>query len=353
MSTEPDNKAIAIPKPALRGGGNVMAIVPQTFEDTMRISRAVVMAGLAPAALVGTKTGDDAASAVAIAIMSGAELGLQPMVSLRSFTVINGKPALYGDGLINVVRQSGRVAYLRTGCDTRDGKLVGWCEAKRNDTDEDKRVEFSQDDAIRAGLWTDTAKIKKFKANGESYEKANDSPWYRYPQRMLAWRAAGYCLRELFGDVLGGIRDEFEMREIEGVEEMRDITPPSRPTPPTPPPEDDEPETVTDTPETENASPDASVAEETASESVSDILTRIEDTLATAQTKAALDELWTELAPNDDLPDDEDYSLAGAIYERHAARIERKALEAAGQTTMFPGDLLPETVAAVKNGNTP
>lgn len=217
------------PKPPLRAGGNVMSIVPQTFEDTMRIGRAVVMAGLAPAALVGTKQGDEAASAVAIAIMSGAELGLQPMVSLRSFTVINGKPALYGDGLINVVRQSGRVAYLRTGCDERNGQLVGWCEAKRNDTEEDKRVEFSQADAVRAGLWSDTAKVKKYKSDGTSYEKANDSPWFRYPQRMLAWRAAGYCLRELFGDVLGGIRDEFEAREIAEVEEMRDITPSRQP----------------------------------------------------------------------------------------------------------------------------
>ena len=229
-------------KAPLRVGGEVLSIVPQTFEETMRIARAVCIGGLAPAALIGNLTGDNAASAVAIAIMSGAELGLQPMVSLRSFTVINGKPALYGDGLINVVRQSGKVAYLRTGCDMRDGRLVGWCEAKRNDTGEDKRVEFSQDDAVRAGLWSDKAIIKKTGKNGD-YEKPNDSPWYRYPQRMLAWRAAGWCLRELFGDVLGGIRDEFEAREIADTEQMRDVTPVvqqiSRAEPPEPPEEFD------------------------------------------------------------------------------------------------------------------
>jgi hypothetical protein len=224
--------------PALAGGGNVMAIVPQTFEETFRIARAVVNAGLAPAALIGKKTGDDAASAVSVAIMSGAELGLKPMVSLRSFTVINGKPALYGDGLINVVRQSGKVTYLRTGSNVRDGKMVGWCEAKRSDTGEDKRVEFSQDDAIRAGLWQSEAMIRKqVWENNQRVMKdnqPNDSPWFRFPQRMLAWRAAGYCLRELFGDVLGGIRDEFEAREIAETEEMRDITP-AKPQPPRPP----------------------------------------------------------------------------------------------------------------------
>lgn len=183
--------------PALRSGGQVAAIIPQSIEDVFRVARGVVQSGLAPDALVKGKDADGAAMAVAVAIMSGAELGLKPMVALRSFTVINGKPALYGDGLINVVRQSGKTAYLRTGCETRDGKMVGWCEAKRNDTGEEKRVEFSQDDAVRAGLWA----------------SAGQSPWAKYPQRMLAWRAAGWCLRELFGDVLGGIRDEYEAED--------------------------------------------------------------------------------------------------------------------------------------------
>lgn len=206
--------------------GNVTAIIPQSIEEVFRVSKGVVQSGLAPDALTKNRNPEEAAMAVAVAIMSGAELGLKPMVALRSFTVINGRPALYGDGLINVIRQSGRAAYLRTGCDMRDGKMVGWCEAKRSDTEEEKRVEFSQDDAVRAGLWSDTAKVRKFKANGESYEKDNDSPWFRYPQRMLAWRAAGWCLRELFGDVLGGIRDEFEAQEVYEAEAQPVIAPP-------------------------------------------------------------------------------------------------------------------------------
>jgi hypothetical protein len=194
--------------------GHVTAIIPQSIEEVFRVSKGVVQSGLAPDALVKGKDEAAAAMAVAVAIMSGAELGLKPMVALRSFTVINGKPALYGDGLINVVRQSGKVTYLRTGCDTRDGKLVGWCEAKRSDTGEDKRVEFSQDDAVKAGLW----------------QSSGSSPWAKYPQRMLAWRAAGWCLRELFGDVLGGIRDEFEAQEMVEVEHTAIAPPPPEPT---------------------------------------------------------------------------------------------------------------------------
>ncbi|NNU66575.1 hypothetical protein G9X67_14980 [Rhizobium sp. WYCCWR 11152] len=282
--------------PALTGGGQVMAIVPQTFEETFRMARTVVASGLAPAALIGKLTGDDAASAVAVAIMSGAELGLKPMVSLRSFTVINGKPALYGDGLINVVRMSGKVAYLRTGCEERNGKLVGFCEAKRLDTGEEKRVEFSQDDAIRARLWDERPTVRK--QVWENKEKVwkdglpNDAPWYRFPQRMLAWRAAGYCLRELFGDVLGGIRDEFEVREIAEAEEMRDITPPaaaeSKPTPPKPPKPPAPPSAKTIEAEPEKAADPAEFV-------LGDFLDEIETALAGAKDEADVEEIWNDL----------------------------------------------------------
>ncbi|MEH7877009.1 hypothetical protein V7799_04775 [Rhizobium laguerreae] len=281
--------------PALTGGGQVMAIVPQTFEETFRMARTVVASGLAPAALIGKLTGDDAASAVAVAIMSGAELGLKPMVSLRSFTVINGKPALYGDGLINVVRMSGKVAYLRTGCEERNGKLIGFCEAKRLDTGEEKRVEFTQDDAIRARLWDERPTVRK--QVWENKEKVwkdgvpNDAPWYRFPQRMLAWRAAGYCLRELFGDVLGGIRDEFEVREIAEAEEMRDITPPAaaenKPTPPKPPKPPAPPSAKTIDAEPEKPTNAAEFV-------LGDYLSEIETALAGAKDEADVEEIWND-----------------------------------------------------------
>jgi len=200
---------------SLRTGNHVAAIVPTSIAEIWQVAKGVVASGLAPKNL---GNGDDKASAVAITIMAGMELGLKPMVALRSFTVINGKPALYGDGLINVVRGSGKVKRLKTGCEERDGQLVGYCEAERLDTGESSRVEFTEADAIQAGLWSPEPLIRK-----EVWEnrvkvwkdnQPNDAPWHRFPKRMLAWRAAGYCLRELFGDVLGGIRDEFEEREI-------------------------------------------------------------------------------------------------------------------------------------------
>lgn len=219
--------------PALVVGGNVSAVVPQSVEEMWRVSKMVVLGGLAPKALVGRKVGEEATSAVAIAVMAGAELGLPPMVSLRSFTVIGGRPALYGDGLINVVRRSRKAAFVKTGYDV--ARQVGWCEAKRSDTGEAKREEFSVDDAKRAGLWDDRPTVKKQDWETKTWKDVpNDAPWFRYPQRMMAWRAAGYCLRELFADVLGGITDEYEAREIAG-DDAIDVTPSSAPIPPAAP----------------------------------------------------------------------------------------------------------------------
>lgn len=279
--------------PALAGGGQVIAIVPQTFEETMRVARAVVASGLAPAALIGKKTGDDAAAAVAVCIMSGAELGLKPMVSLRSFTVINGKPALYGDGLINVVRQSGKVAFLKTGYEMRDGQMIGYCHAKRSDTGEESRVEFTQAQAERAGLWDDRPTIRKqvWENNQKVWKdgQPNDAPWYKFRERMIAWRAAGYCLRELFGDVLGGIRDEFEAREIADADEMRDITPAERPAPPKPP--------IPPAPPAAKTIEAEQPVDEQLTEADFDLgsfLEELETSLATAKDSASAAEIWND-----------------------------------------------------------
>ncbi|GAA4108566.1 recombinase RecT [Aminobacter aganoensis] len=349
--------------PTIVGGGHVAAIVPQTFEETWRIAKAVLKGGLAPKSLVGKLVGDDAVSAVAVAIMSGAELGLKPMVALRSFTVIEGKPALYGDGLINVVRQSGRVAYLRTGFGrdnikvmqaagvlpsdedekerpgsiqtalaamTQDERTCGWCAAKRSDTGEEKTVLFTVADAKRAGLWQDspTKPGYAWKGGNKVWDEnaPNTSPWFRFPQRMAPWRAAGYCLRELFGDVLGGIHDEFEVREISDAEEMRDVTP-SRPAvlrPPSPTAlmaETIEHEAVEEQTATET-SEESEPADEDTGTDYGDYFERLNTAMNGAADAASVEEVWTEFDPEAKFQDDkESRELADLIKRRRLTAV--------------------------------
>lgn len=339
-------------------GGNVGAIIPQSVEEIWRVSNMVIAGGFAPASLTGGKQGNEATSAVATAIMAGAELGLAPMASLRSFTVISGRPALYGDGLINVVRRSGKAEFIRFGFTNGpdDDTKVGWCEAKRKDTGEEHRVEFSIADAKTAGLWDEREKVTRYKKGGQgTFEAVNDAPWHRFWKRMLQWRATGYCLRELFADVLGGMTDEYEARDIAGETQVRDITPaspaltaPGRSLPAIPGTEtasQDEPGEATQAAETSDeqstaeTDPPASEAPSEDAEYIAQYLDDLETALKNAKTADAVDAVFEGATPQTELADDEDaLGRAFALKKGRLAEINRQQAIAAGQTDLLDGD---------------
>lgn len=276
MSTaETPTRAQPAPLPA---GGQVLAVVPQTVEEIQRMSNMVIAAGIAPQSLI-KRVKDDAEesekklatqmniAAVATAIMAGAELGLPPFVALRSFTVINGRPALYADGNVAVVRKAKDregnpiCEYVRHGFQVGETEALtfAWCEARRRDNGEVHREEFSIEDAKLAGLWdAEPMREREVWEYVQAERKRmpvkrllpNDTPWHRFPKRMMMWRATGYCLRWLFADVLGGMPDEYEARDIEG---LIDITPQPRQAervqpPPVPEDEGDETQAQPDKP---------------------------------------------------------------------------------------------------------
>lgn len=330
-------KAVVAPPKALaafRAGGQVLAIIPQDIDQVWRIAGLAVMGNMAPKSLVEGKEFDEAQSACAIAIMAGAELGLTPLTALRSYAVVNGRPSLWGDGIKAVVRQSGRCEYIRAGGDM----TKGWCEAKRSDTGEVMRREFTLDQARRANLTN-----KK-------------GPWQEYPDMMMERRATFRCLNDLFADVLGGLADASDpLAEISDAPTTASAAAPARPTMPAELPEipEDEP----DPPE----GGDGKVIEGTASEVDEKINTTTESgDEAGAPGPAAVDafvqRLTDDLANVDDeaevmqIFDDADpqTNLAGnnaGIERAFAVRAERikqirDGLEAAGQASMaFPGDM--------------
>lgn len=307
MTTETPQQKAAVPVKPMPTGGEVMAIVPQTFDELQRVASVIVNGNLST--LVDTRTkGNETLeqlhkrnlAKVSIVLMAGSELGLPPMVALRSFTVINNRPALYADGNVAVVRKAKtgdgtKIAeyvkqgfeyvydYICPACGSihKSEKLAtthfmikhrdivatlpeafelefertdatdrsyGWCEAKRSDTGEIFIEKFSIEDAKVAKLWDDRQTVKRMVWEGPSGSRQeverdveNDAPWHRFPKRMMIWRATGWCLRWLFADVLGGMPDEYEARDIEGMIDITPQPPPSRPTPPdAPPPPADE-----------------------------------------------------------------------------------------------------------------
>lgn len=249
-----------------RPSNGVVPILPSSIDEIWRMARMAVVGKMAPASLVDKKDPDEATSACAIAIMAGAELGLTPLMSLRSYAVINGRPALWGDGLKAVVRQSGRCEYIRTGSD----QTKGWCEAKRSDTGEEKRVEFTMQQAKAARLDTKTG------------------PWNSgYADVMMERRATNRCLNDLFADVLGGIVDAQEAIDDGPMEEQQLVVAP-------PPPEEAMTIEADDAPEPEPTF-DAEV-----------FLADLFVSLSTGETEEAVMELWDEHDVEATLTNDED-----------------------------------------------
>ena len=329
----------------LRTGASVMAIIPQDIDQVWRMAGMAVMGQMAPKSLVDKKSPEEAQAACAVAIMAGAELGLTPLMALRSYAVVNGRPSLWGDGIKAVVRQSGRCEYIRTGSDA----TKGWCEAKRSDTSEVKRVEFTIAQAKAARL------------------DQKEGPWKQgYADVMMERRATNRCLNDLFADVLGGLANAEEaIEDGPPIEDRR----PARPTMPNIP---DAPQielTATSnvvekintpevahekaepaqaaTPEVEEPDPWGDVAtvapnfDAVKEGDTADLvdtsdegreLATVDGLLATARDLETLDRLWTQSDASVTFADDPDnLSRAAELYAKHKARIERADLEAAGQ----------------------
>jgi hypothetical protein len=122
-----------------------------------------------------------------LAVQHGAELGLGPMQSVQSIAVINGRPSIWGDAAIALVKGSAVCEYISERIEGDGDSMTAICEAKRR-TDPTATVStFSVADARKAGLW------------------GKAGPWQQYPKRMLQLRARGFALRDAFPDILRGL----------------------------------------------------------------------------------------------------------------------------------------------------
>jgi len=185
--------------PTLAAGGSVSAIIPQSLEDAFRLSKAIALSGLAP-------RGMDKPEQITVAIIAGAELGLAPFQALQSFAVVNGRPTLWGDGLMAVARAQGIKA--REWIEGEGDDLVAHCEVTRPDTAEVIARSFSVADAKKAQLW------------------GKQGPWQSYPKRMLQMRARAWALRDGCADMLRGFQVREEVEDFSATSIVRDVTPP-------------------------------------------------------------------------------------------------------------------------------
>ena len=153
----------------------------QTMADAMKFGEMVAASDFAPKDFRGKP-----ASCV-LAIQAGAEIGLSPMQALQSIAVVNGRPSIFGDAALAVVKASPVCEYVTESVDGDGEQMVATCTAKRRGYPTPTVVKFTVADAKKAGLWGKTG------------------PWTQYPRRMLQMRARGFALRDAFPDALRGM----------------------------------------------------------------------------------------------------------------------------------------------------
>lgn len=149
---------------------------PRNFDEALRLADYLANSTLVPKDFKGN------AGNCLIAIQWGMEVGLKPMQALQNIAVINGRPSLWGDAVIALVRASPLCEYVT---ETDDGHTAT-CRVKRRGQPEEVRT-FSMDDAKLAGL------------------SGKDGPWRQYPKRMRQMRARAFACRDVFPDVLKGM----------------------------------------------------------------------------------------------------------------------------------------------------
>ncbi|MBJ2303492.1 MULTISPECIES: hypothetical protein [unclassified Pseudomonas] len=161
------------------------SLLPQNIDEALRFADYLSKSSIIPKDFINNPGN------ILVAIQWGMELGLQPMQAMQNIAVINGRPSLWGDAVIGLVRASPLCEYVT---ETDDGETAT-CRVKRVGEEEQVRT-FSMADAAQAGL------------------KGKQGPWTQYPKRMRQMRARSFALRDMFADVLRGMPIAEELQDM-------------------------------------------------------------------------------------------------------------------------------------------
>jgi len=151
-------------------------LIPTNINEAMQLSEILAQSDIVPKTFIGKPNN------VFVAISWGIEIGLSPMQSLQNIAVINGNPSLWGDASIALVRGSGLLQSIKE----TQNDAGATCVIQRVGEDPHTYT-FTREDARIAGLLTK-----------DNYKK--------YPKRMFQMRARSFALRDVFPDVLKGLR---------------------------------------------------------------------------------------------------------------------------------------------------
>ena len=176
-------KRDAVPVAMSTGG----AFAPRNLQEAIELAKIFAASGMLPKHFEGNP------GAVLLGMQLGAELGLSPIAALQNIYVVGGRPTLWGDAVLAVVKGHPDCEYVKESIDTQT--MTATCVVKRRGSDPITGT-FSMADAKTANL------------------QGKQGPWTQYPKRMLQMRARAFACRDAFPDALRGIGVYEEARDI-------------------------------------------------------------------------------------------------------------------------------------------
>jgi hypothetical protein len=168
----------------------VAAFDPANLGEAIQLSELLAKSSLLPDAL-RAKPSD-----VLVQVMTGRELGLSPMQSIRSMSVINGTPVMKSELMVALVKKSPECIFFRL-IESTD-KIAVYSTHRRGE--EPVRLSFTIDQANAAGL------VRKNR-------DGTPGTWMKFPAALLRARAASHLARAIYPDVLLGVTEEAEAEE--------------------------------------------------------------------------------------------------------------------------------------------
>jgi hypothetical protein len=205
-STPPPSTAIVPREDAAPSAAKVPArlgVVPGTVEEAWRLATMMAKSELVPKAF------RDRPADVVVAVQLGAEIGLAPMQSLQSIAVINGRPGVWGDGMLAIVMASplyqDHEEYFEVDGHRRDGLTLD--DLKRDAT-------AAVCTFIRRGKPAPVTRRFSVGQARKAQLLGKEGPWQAYPDRMLAMRARSFAARDTFPDLLRGLHTAEELRDM-------------------------------------------------------------------------------------------------------------------------------------------
>ncbi len=178
-----------------------VALEPTSLKEVWRFGEIVCASGLAPKSVRSPE-------AATIIVMTGRELGLTAMQSLRSIHVVDGKPLLSADLMLALVKRHKDCEFFT--CTETTGKVATFVAKRRGEPEQ--RLSFTIEQASAAGL-------------------TGKDNWRKYPDAMLRARAIAALARMAFPDAFVGVYEEDEIQAPRRVESDVRAVPDARPTP--------------------------------------------------------------------------------------------------------------------------